>query len=157
VPAKPPISGSTPGVGDRIDYLMRDRRLTRTALADLAKISRQTLHRALGKDEITRSVAQRLASVLNVTEAYLLFGAERPMVSAVHEEPPPYGAANELADFVGNLDRIIRTLSTGTNAALDPKSKLAILNGIEEAARLAGQQLPSEFWDLRRAVNEGRA
>jgi hypothetical protein len=70
---------------------------------------------------------------------------------------PARADATELESFVGNLDRIIRTLSTGSSAKLDARSKLAILNGIEEAARLAGQQLPGEFWELRRAVNEGTA
>lgn len=110
-----------------------------------------------GRSEVSEDDRHLYSRVLTINYDELLEGALEDGAMVVRESPPPYDAGGELSDFVGNLDRIIRTLSTGSTATLDAKSKLAILNGIEEAARLAGQTLPEEFWDLRRAVNEGKA
>lgn len=66
-------------------------------------------------------------------------------------EPIARGADDSpLADFLTNMDRLVRTLSTVGD--LPAASKIAILNGFEEAARVAGRQLPREYWELRQRV-----
>lgn len=65
-------------------------------------------------------------------------------------------AGRELEDFFSSVERVIRAMSNASGAQpMHPKSKLAILNGIEEAARQQGQKLPAEFWRLRQAIVEG--
>jgi transcriptional regulator with XRE-family HTH domain len=145
-----------PGAGARLNDLMFRARLSRSDLAERAGVSRDTLHSALN-DRLSTKTAKKLAAALNVDADAILF----PAFEGVAEETQPYDvgpseAGRELEDFFGSVERVIRTLSSATGAApMDPKSKLAILNGIEEAARLAGQKLPPEFWRLRQIVVEG--
>ena len=83
------------------------------------------------------------------------YGSRAPeaLPDMLAEEVTAFGAERDdspLADFLSNLDRLVRTLSTVGD--LPAESKIAILNGFEEAARVAGRQLPGEYWQLRQRV-----
>lgn len=64
-------------------------------------------------------------------------------------------AGQELEDFASNMDRLVRTLSSRDGEPLDIRSKIAILNGFEEAARLTGNRIPDEYLAVRRRVLSG--
>jgi hypothetical protein len=147
---------------ERIERLRKgipkDRRPSVADLIALADISRSRWYRVMaGEVDLTVPEGTRLARALETTLEELIGGADQQQSSW---EPSPRDAApgdsGELRDFVANIDQLIRALSPGGEVALETKAKLAILNGIEEAARLAGQSPPAEFYDIRRAVNEGR-
>jgi DNA-binding XRE family transcriptional regulator len=67
-----------PGLGDWIAGLLRrkaradGRRITKSQLAEAAGISRETLYRALSKDEVTPAVADSFARALGVSTQILL-------------------------------------------------------------------------------------
>ena len=151
-----------PGLGKRLNGLLYDRRLSRTDLARATRISRQTLSAASARDLISPKNARRVAEVLGVETEELLGitaagGQWEPESDATADDGSGVGtttAGRELEDFVASLDRIVRQLSSGSGTRLSAHAKIAILNGVAEAARLAGQQLPREFFDAIKRVGE---
>lgn len=170
-----PRLATFPGAGARLNSLLFQRRITRSQLATLAGVSRETVAQAL-RDRMSPRTAARMAEVLGVDPRAILEGGS----TSPPREPSPTRAVregddthegrgwlgpaddddltpldeergpSELADFVGEMDRLVRTLSTV--GELPVEAKIAILNGFEEAARVAGRRLPPEYWDLRRTV-----
>ncbi len=148
--------------GEHVERLRRaipkDRRPGKGELAVRLGISRSRWHRIMtGQGQLTFAEAKSLARELRVPVSALTVdgsGQWEPDTS-INEDSSATYAGQQLEEFVSNIDRVVRMLSTGEGAKMGPKSKLAIMNGIEEAARLAGQSLPREFYDIRRRINEG--
>jgi transcriptional regulator with XRE-family HTH domain len=152
--------GELSAFGLRIEDARKRRGMSKGGLAQQLGVSRSTLWRLLtGKSEASLPDLQKFSRVLLVEIAFLTGDSdgsdELDSTNAVREEAPSY-AGQQLEEFVSNIDRVVRMLSTGEGAKMGPKSKLAIMNGIEEAARLAGQPLPKEFYEIRRRINEGK-
>jgi hypothetical protein len=154
-----------PGLGARLLRLLRQtrssegRRLTQLALAEKAHISRQTIGAAINSDRATPRTIRRLAKALCVQESALLADVDlqwEPEPEALSDDSTSV-AGRELADFAASMDRIVRQLSDGTGAPLSPRAKIAILNGVAEAARLAGQTPPREYFDVLRKVSDEAA
>lgn len=84
-----------PGVGDRIAAIIRRHETIRTgvALARAAKLSRQTLHRALKEDTLTRQTARAVADALSVSVETLVPDEDASDThvtsAAVRERIPP--------------------------------------------------------------------
>ena len=70
------------GYGARLLDRLRALRLTQSGLAGRAKVSRQTLHRAIHRDELTLQVAKRIAAVVGADLLNSAFpaGGTAPMV-----------------------------------------------------------------------------
>lgn len=148
---------------ERIERLRRripkDRRPSVADLIAAAQISRSRWYRIMaGEGHFSVPEATRLAAALEISIGQLI---ETDATGQWEPDPAPAEsdgteAGRELEDFFGSVERIIRRLSNETGSdKIDPVSKIALLNGIEEAARLAGQKLPPEFWKLRQQVVEG--
>jgi len=104
------------GLGDRLANLLRRRRMTQTELAKLAGVSRQTLFRALHRDELSVTVARKLAKALNVRSADLLV-------------PTSVKGRNQIAGGVGVVSEPASS-RTATPTTSDPNVASVIRPGL---------------------------
>jgi hypothetical protein len=120
-------------------------------------VSRSTLYRLLtGKSKLSLGDILSVAHVLGVDAAVITpadFGRAEDETQA---EAPADSKAEDT--FGADVEEIIATLARSLDSrAMRPAAALAALNGVEEAARIEGRNLPSLYWDLRRAVHESLA
>ncbi|HEX2779477.1 MAG TPA: helix-turn-helix transcriptional regulator [Gemmatimonadaceae bacterium] len=146
-------------LGKRIEMLRLDRGLSKQHLARSAGTSRQQLWRVMtGKSELTGTLCARLASVLDVDSRTLssaaLGGAPMPNAAPLRwgESLP---APLSLAAYLGSealVERTLHSLPAGDDGVA---LKCALLNAIEERARLARLAIPGWLFRLRGAVLNG--
>lgn len=146
-----------------------------TELAGKVGVSRQTIHRAIAANLMSRGIAQRVAEVLRVPEPYLLYGSGPSHIegdvaavesdfgpvdtqweptTAVREDSQSYNA-EQLEEFLRNFDNIVRTLRNFPGGPLGMKLKIGYLNAVEDVARETGNKLPLEYYQLRKRVADG--
>lgn len=147
-------------LGKRIELLRVDRGLSKQGLARSAGTSRQQLWRVMtGKSELTTALCHRLASVLDVDSRTLsstMLGAPAPL---------PNGGSQRLSDHVPSpvslaayletsalLVRSLRTLPRGEDGVA---IKRALLNAIEERARVARVPIPAWLFRVRARILDG--
>lgn len=151
-----------PGAGARIEALRRQlrtadgRRLNQAELADLADVSRATLSVAINADRLTGRTARKLAKVLRAEEDEILYGVtpSGQWEPAPEETPAPSPNAQELEEWVSNLDRIVLTLRNFPGGEIGQKLKIGFLNAVEDIARETGNRLPLEYYALRKRVQD---
>lgn len=140
---------------DRVESLLHQRRMRKQELARAIGMTRQGLWRRLRRPELIRVAdLDRIAGALGTTRDGLLDGIAPPGA-----EGPAAGdggaGAEPLEDYLGQADRIVRTLGTLPAGETGRRWKHALLALIEDAAAETGTRLPREFWELRRRVHEG--
>jgi transcriptional regulator with XRE-family HTH domain len=142
-------------LGKRIELFRIERGLSKQYLARAAGTSRQQLWRVVtGKSELTLSLGQRLAEVLQVDLRVLqgLNGAARGALAA------PPGAATApatFAEYASDVRNVEHTLATLPPGAEGRALKRELLNCIEDAASERGLKLPPGFFELRGRVING--
>lgn len=133
-------------------------RLTQSELADLAGVSRATLSVAINADRLTGRTARKLAAVLESTEDAILYGdsPSGQWEPAPDSEPKPHSSnAEELEEWISNLDRIVVTLRNFPGGEIGQRLKIGFLNAVEDIARDTGNKLPLEYYRLRKQVQDG--
>ena len=167
-------------LGTRIEMLRIGRGLSKQLLARQAGTSRQQLWRVMtGKSELTGSLRQRLAEVLQVDHRlldggdHLLKPAGALAAFATDMSPPHALPAPVLADrtfvaasrapapaggidqYVCDCEAIARTLATIPDGAEGRRLKRHLLNALEEIAAERGVRLAAPFFELRgRVIND---
>ena len=151
------------GLGKRIEMLRVDRGVSKQVLARAAGTSRQQLWRVMtGKSELTSTLCQRLASVLDVDSRTLSsasFAAARGTATTIAGAPSTATAAlfpePSLAGYLASAAYVyqtMRTLPTGDDGVA---LKCALLNTLEERARSAHLALPAWVFRVRAKVLDG--
>jgi transcriptional regulator with XRE-family HTH domain len=178
--ARAPRSG-TPELsrlGRQVELLRLERGLSKQALARAAGTSRQQLWRVMtGKSELTSSFCERLADVLGIDSRALrdpeafaaMMSGGSGWPGAMWREtgtraPSPQRAEAgrsgrvglpSLADYLGDVSLVERTLATLPGGAEGRAIKRRLLDAIEDAAAGRGVKLPAEFFILRGRVVNG--
>lgn len=148
--------GLTP-FGQLVEELREHRGASKQWLAEQVGVSRSTWYRILtGAADITRDQMKALAGALHVPMARLLeattAGQWEPETRPREEEVP---SESELADFMSNTDRIVRSLRELPGGPVGKPIKIALLNSIASTAREKGDTLPRDFYDIMRRVDAG--
>lgn len=150
-------------LGKRIEMLRVDRGVSKQVLARAAGTSRQQLWRVMtGKSELTSTLCQRLASVLDVDSRTLssaAFSGGNSSQSPVKLSPARLSLdlvpARSLAAYLESSTLLVRTLRTlpadGDGIAL----KCALLNALEERARAVRLPIPAWLFRVRASVLDG--
>jgi transcriptional regulator with XRE-family HTH domain len=150
-------------LGKRIEMLRLDRGVSKQVLARAAGTSRQQLWRVMtGKSELTSTLCQRLASVLDVDSRTLssasLGDGQHPH-STVTLAPTRIDfealPARSLATYLENSNLVTRTLRTLPIGNDGVALKCALLNAIEERAHAARLQIPGWLFQVRASVLDG--
>jgi len=150
-------------LGKRIEMLRVDRGVSKQVLARAAGTSRQQLWRVMtGKSELTSTLCQRLASVLDVDSRTLssatFAGAGHSRGSVTlspgrlsHDLVP----AQSLGAYLESSSLIVRTLRTLPIGNDGVALKCALLNALEDRARAARVQIPAWLFRVRASVLDG--
>ena len=151
-------------LGKRIEMLRIERGMSKQALARGAATSRQQLWRVMtGKSELTGTLGQRLAEVLQV-DARLLRGLETSgvrtwsasasaSVSMAPAAPAEPAAPRTLEEFVTDGARLQRAVSALPVDAHGMQLRRALLDAVQQVAGAAGVPLAPE-WHLLRAASD---
>lgn len=148
-------------LGKRIEMIRVDRGLSKQLLARSAGTSRQQLWRVMtGKSELTGTLCARLASVLDVDSRTLSSAALGDAAGAPpNAAPPRWGRAPaeplSLASYLERealVERTLRTLPAGEDGV---PLKCALLNAVEERARVTRLAIPAWLFRIRGAVLNG--
>lgn len=150
-------------LGKRIEMLRVDRGVSKQVLARAAGTSRQQLWRVMtGKSELTSTLCQRLASVLDVDSRTLssaAFADAHPSRSAVTLSPARLSfdlvPARSLAAYLENSALLVRTMRTLPLGNDGVAIKCALLNALEDRARAAGVHIPAWLFKVRASVLDG--
>ncbi len=153
-------------LGKRIEVLRIQRGLSKQQLARGAGTSRQQLWRvATGKSELTPSLRQRIADVLQVDGALLRAAAASPAPElapprlpaplATTYSRPAAAASGELTRFVREPGGVERALTALPGGAEGRRLKRALLDAIEDLAIERDLRLDRDFFELRRRVIAG--
>ena len=150
-------------LGKRIELLRIERGLSKQRLARVAGTSRQQLWRVMtGKSELTTSLCHRLAEVLQVDPRTLRDGDGQVRAHGLRViGPPDVGELTtptipvELAEWVADNDRVLRTLETLPVGEPGGRLRRELLNCVEDIARESDVRLPGSFFELRGRVING--
>ena len=139
-------------LGKRIEMLRIERGLSKQALARHAATSRQQLWRVMtGKSELTSTLGQRLADVLQI-DARLLRGADGsgevgrtwtatdPGMLTVRREPATV-ASHSFAEFVADPAHLERALGTLPSDAEGIRLRGLLVSAVRDVAAAAGLEL----------------
>jgi transcriptional regulator with XRE-family HTH domain len=150
-------------LGKRIEMLRVDRGVSKQLLARAAGTSRQQLWRVMtGKSELTTTLCQRLASVLDVDSRTLssaAFDGTHP--GRVSFSFPPTQAPAEprpvhtLEAYLGSSTPLVRTIRSLPGGDDGIALKRALLNAVEDRARTARMQIPAWLFRVRASVLDG--
>jgi transcriptional regulator with XRE-family HTH domain len=149
-------------LGKQLEMLRVDRGVSKQALARAAGTSRQQLWRVMtGKSELTPTLCQRLASVLDVDSRTLsssALGGSRSSATVTlaparlhHDVPAP----TSLASFLETPAAVLRTFRTLPSGDDGIPIKCAVLNTLEERARQARIPIPAWMFRVRASVLDG--
>ena len=159
-------------LGKQIELLRIGRRISKQGLARKAGTSRQQLWRVMtGKSELTASLRQRLAEVLEVDPRHL-GGQDRllkaagivPITALRPVMPLPVRPRDDVGDgyergvdlptYLADVTRMERTLRSLPAGAEGRRLKRDLLNLLEDFAAERGVRLSPDFFALRgRALN----
>jgi transcriptional regulator with XRE-family HTH domain len=150
-------------LGKRIEMLRVDRGVSKQVLARAAGTSRQQLWRVMtGKSELTSTLCQRLASVLDVDSRTLssaAFAGATDSPSSVKLSPARLSLdlvpARSLAAYLENSALLVRTLRTLPVGNDGVALKCALLNALEDRARAASLPIPAWLFRVRASVLDG--
>jgi transcriptional regulator with XRE-family HTH domain len=150
-------------LGKRIEMLRVDRGVSKQLLARAAGTSRQQLWRVMtGKSELTTTLCQRLASVLDVDSRTLssaaLDGSHQSRVAFTFvpaHAPVEPSLADTLVAYLASSPPLIRTLRSLPGGDDGIVLKRALLNAVEDRARTARIQIPAWLFRVRASVLDG--
>ena len=150
-------------LGKRIEMLRVDRGVSKQVLAKAAGTSRQQLWRVMtGKSELTTTLCQRLASVLDVDSRTLssaAFARDGHQHYSLTLNPARLDAgvapARSLVQYLESSTSLIRTLRTLPHGDDGIALKRAVLNTLEDRARAARLQIPAWLFRVRASVLDG--
>lgn len=150
-------------LGKRIEMLRVDRGVSKQVLARAAGTSRQQLWRVMtGKSELTSTLCQRLASVLDVDSRTLSSAAlsdTSHSPSSVTLSPPRLSLdlvpARSLAAYLERPALLMRTLRNLPADNDGVALKCALLNAVEDRARAARLAIPAWLFRVRASVLDG--
>lgn len=150
-------------LGKRIEMLRVDRGVSKQVLARAAGTSRQQLWRVMtGKSELTSTLCQRLASVLDVDSRTLssaAFTGASHSPSTVKLAPARLSLdivpVRSLAAYLESSTLLVRTLRTLPADNDGVALKCALLNALEDRARAARLQIPAWLFRVRASVLDG--
>jgi transcriptional regulator with XRE-family HTH domain len=150
-------------LGKRIEMLRVDRGVPKQVLAKAAGTSRQQLWRVMtGKSELTSTLCQRLASVLDVDSRTLssaVFAGDGHQHYPLTLNPTRLSAAvvapRSLAHYLESSTPLVRTLRTLPPGEDGVALKCAVLNALEDRARAARLQIPAWLFRVRASVLDG--
>ena len=150
-------------LGKRIEMLRVDRGVSKQVLARAAGTSRQQLWRVMtGKSELTSTLCQRLASVLDVDSRTLssaAFADASHSHSTVKLSPSRLSfdlvPARSLAAYLESSTLIVRTLRTLPLGDDGVALKCALLNALEDRARAGRVPIPAWLFRVRASVLDG--
>lgn len=150
-------------LGKRIEMLRVDRGVSKQVLARAAGTSRQQLWRVMtGKSELTSTLCQRLASVLDVDSRTLssaAFPGGTSSPSSVKLSPARLSLdlvpARSLAAYLEGSTLLVRTLRTLPADSDGIALKCALLNALEDRARAARMAIPAWLFRVRASVLDG--
>ena len=150
-------------LGKRIEMLRVDRGVSKQVLARAAGTSRQQLWRVMtGKSELTSTLCQRLASVLDVDSRTLssaAFPGGNSSPSSVKLSPARLSLdlvpARSLAAYLESSTLLVRTLRTLPADSDGIALKCALLNALEDRARAARLPIPAWLFRVRAGVLDG--
>src|SRR5512142_2799974 len=150
-------------LGKRIEMLRVDRGVSKQVLARAAGTSRQQLWRVMtGKSELTTTLCQRLASVLDVDSRTLssaAFDGNHHSRSTLALAPGRLSfdivPARSLAAYLESSTLLVRTLRTLPVGEDGIALKCALMNTLEERARAARLQIPAWLFRVRASVLDG--
>lgn len=150
-------------LGKRIEMLRVDRGVSKQVLARAAGTSRQQLWRVMtGKSELTTTLCQRLASVLDVDSRTLSSAAfddnhhaRSPLALAPGRLSFDLVPARSLAAYLESSTLLVRTLRTLPLGEDGIALKCALMNALEERARTARLQMPAWLFRVRASVLDG--
>ena len=150
-------------MGKQIEMLRIQRGLSKQHLARYAGTSRQQLWRVLtGKSELTSSLRQRLAEVLQVDANALgavlsspanTLTTSAPLAPVVADQVD--STAVDFATFVADPRRLRLTLRLLPSGPTGQRIKRALLDALENLAVEHVVPLSREFFELRRDVVNG--
>lgn len=150
-------------LGKQIEMLRVDRGVSKQALAREAGTSRQQLWRVMtGKSDLTATLCQRLASVLDVDSRTLsaaTLAGSRQAASTITLSTPRVGREplprESLASFLDSSAAVLRTFRTLPPGEDGIPLKCALLNALEERARQARIPIPGWLFRVRASVLDG--
>ena len=150
-------------LGKRIEMLRVDRGVSKQLLARAAGTSRQQLWRVMtGKSELTTTLCQRLASVLDVDSRTLssaaLDGAHQSKVAFSFAVAPTLvesSPTDTLAAYLATSTPLVRTLRSLPGGDDGVVLKRSLLNAVEERARTSRMQIPAWLFRVRASVLDG--
>lgn len=150
-------------LGKRIEMLRVDRGVSKQVLARSAGTSRQQLWRVMtGKSELTSTLCQRLASVLDVDSRTLstaAFADASHSHSAVKLSPGrlsfDLAPTHSLGAYLENATLVTRTLRTMPLGNDGVALKCALLNALEDRARASRLPIPAWLFRVRASVLDG--
>lgn len=150
-------------LGKRIEMLRVDRGVSKQVLAKAAGTSRQQLWRVMtGKSELTSTLCQRLASVLDVDSRTLssaAFASDGHQHYSLTLNPARLSAVivppRSLPQYLESSTPLIRTLRTLPHGEDGIALKCAVLNALEDRARAARLQIPAWLFRVRASVLDG--
>lgn len=151
-------------LGKRIEMLRVDRGVSKQLLARAAGTSRQQLWRVMtGKSELTTTLCQRLASVLDVDSRTLssaAFDGSHHSRSTLSFAPGRLSVdlvpARSLAAYLESSTLLVRTLRTLPVGEDGIALKCALMNALEDRARAARLQIPAWLFRVRASVLDGK-
>ena len=148
-------------LGKRIEMLRVDRGVSKQLLARAAGTSRQQLWRVMtGKSELTTTLCQRLASVLDVDSRTLSSATfDRTHHSSVSFGPPHRlvepSPVHTLEAYLASSTSLVRTLRSLPGGDDGAALKRALLNAVEDRARITRMQIPAWLFRVRASVLDG--
>ena len=150
-------------LGKRIEMLRVDRGVSKQVLARAAGTSRQQLWRVMtGKSELTSTLCQRLASVLDVDSRTLssaAFAGNHHARSTLTLAPGRLSfdlvPARSLTAYLESSTLLVRTLRTLPLGDDGIALKCALMNALEERARASRLQIPAWLFRVRASVLDG--
>ena len=148
-------------LGKQLEMLRIGRGLSKQVLARVAGTSRQQLWRVMtGKSELTGSLRQRLADVLQV-EVGVLDGTTMavpaaPTQTVANTAPAAFvPVETTLEDYLTNVPRLEQTLRLLPVGDSGRELKRTLLNALEDEAIARRVVLEAAFFDVRRRVLAG--
>ena len=158
-----PVASERDAGDSRESFDIAGPRLSKQVLARAAGTSRQQLWRVMtGKSELTSTLCQRLASVLDVDSRTLssaAFPGGNSSPSSVKLSPARLSLdlvpARSLAAYLESSTLLVRTLRTLPADSDGIALKCALLNALEDRARAARLPIPAWLFRVRASVLDG--
>lgn len=140
-----------------------DRGVSKQLLARAAGTSRQQLWRVMtGKSELTTTLCHKLASVLDVDSRSLssaaLDGSHQSRITFSFAPSTPVvepSRAHSLDAYLASSTPLVRTLRSLPGGDDGTALKRALLNAVEDRARVTRMQIPAWLFRVRASVLDG--